>query len=141
MSINQIIDLCVVTFLQHGSKSREYRSVYDKHRTKLEAHKQRVLEAFYYKERVTITGVLQRRGDGKQGNLNLVSPAFVNGNKVEHLNVYDEVIDGALIDYDNGTFIASNCVVYKYLRRGVRDHKKAAYGVKPEGAPRMHNEV
>lgn len=138
MTIDQIINLCVRTFLQYGSHSRQYNCLYLKHRDELEAHKQRVLKAFCHK-RVTVTGVLQRRGDGKQGNLNLVSPAFVNGIKIEHLNVYDEVIDGALIDYNDGTFIASGCVVYKYKRQD-GSYKLEAYGVKPEGAPRMHNE-
>ena len=139
MNINQTIDLCVRTFLQYGSKSQQYRSVFNTHRVKLEAHKQRVLAAFFG-QRVTVSGVLQRRGDGKQGNLNLVSPAFVNGIKIEHLNVYDEVIDGAVMDYTDGTFIASGCVVYKYKRQD-GSHKLEAYGVKPEGAPRMHNEI
>jgi len=114
--------------------------VSNQHRDALEAHKQGVLKAHLHK-RVTLSGVLQRRGEGNQGNLNLVSPAFVNGVKVEHLNVYDEVIDGSLMDYDNGVFIAPDCVVYKYMRKAVGNRKVEAYGVKPYGAPRMHNEV
>ena len=103
------------------------------------AKQTRVLNAFFEK-RVTVTGVLHRRGDGRQGNLNLVSPAFINGIKIEHLNVYDEVIDGADMDYETGCFIASGCVVYKYMRSDGHQQREA-FGIKPHGAPRMHNEV
>ena len=132
-TINTIIDQAITAFLCYGSRSSQFQSIYRQHEVKLNAHKRRVLENALDKP-VTLTGVLQRRGDGEERNLNLISPAFVNGVKVEHLHVYDEVIDIADMDYDSGCFIASNCKIYKFSRKS-RHIDTSGLGVKPSDCP------
>lgn len=131
--ISKTVDHVVNVFLRHGSKGAAFKRAYGKFEEVLETHKRNTLISFLDKP-VTLTGVLQRRGDGDRGNLNLVSPCWINGIKVEHLHVYDEVIDEADIDYETGCLIASSMKIYRY-GRNKRHLEKQGLGVKPQSCP------
>lgn len=137
MTIDKIITTVISAYEQYGSRSAQFYVVYAKHENALNSHKRAVLIDALNKP-VTLTGKLRRRGDGKEGNLNLVSPAYVNGVKVEHLHVYDEVIEAADVNKTTGMFIVEDCKVYRFGRNH-RHADRAGLGIKPADAPKWHH--
>jgi len=87
-NINTIIDEVIAAY-NDKSATNYFRHLYSVHENVLNRHKNSVLTRNLGCE-VTLTGRLCRRGDGTKGNLNLITPAWINGVKVEHLHVYDE---------------------------------------------------
>lgn len=125
--INTIITEVLAAYKKYGSNSHQFKSLYYANFKQLEEHKVSTLKSNYGKK-LNVYGYLTRRGDGEDKNLNLISPLWINGVKVEHLHVYDEVI--AAIDINNsGMFNADNLEVFTYLRKD----GSTAYGLKPVG--------
>ena len=119
----------IAAYEQYGSHSAQFRAVYAKHESALNSHKRAVLSNAIGKT-VVLTGKLRRRGDGKEGNLNLISPAYVNG--------YDEVIEAADVNSLTGMFIVEDCKVYRF-GRSHRHTDRAGLGIKPASAPKWNN--
>lgn len=132
MKITQIIDLVINTYNKEGSSSLLFKEVYARYEQALNRHKNIVLKTNLGCE-VILTGRLCRRGDGQYNNLNLISPAYINGVKVEHLHVYDEVIEAADINNITNLFIAENMKIYKFGRKHKDFH--LALGIKPKDCP------
>lgn len=131
--ITQIITQVITAFEEYGSFSNEFRTVYYQNETLLNQHKTKVLKSNEGKP-VVLTGILRRRGDGKDKNLNLISPAYVNGQIIEHLHVYDEVIDNAQVNKLTGNLIAENCKIYRFNRSSSQSQINGL-GVKPIDCP------
>lgn len=130
-NINELINKVVATYKEYGSSSNEFKSIYYSNLQTLEAHKIQTLKTNKGKA-LNVYGYLVRRGDGQDKNLNLLSPLWINGTQVEHLHVYDGVIEALEKSQEinsNGMFSTNNLEVYSYLRSDGSE----AYGIKPIG--------
>lgn len=125
----EIIKRVVKAFKTYGSHSTQFKELYYTHFQLMEAHKIKTLKDNKDKE-IKVYGYLVRRGDGEDKNLNLISPLWVNGVQIEHLHVYDGVIDVLDIN-SSGMFSCDNLEVFSYLRKD----GSSAYGLKPIGEP------
>jgi hypothetical protein len=126
-SINDLINQVVSIYKKHGSNSSEFKKIYYDNFQVLEAHKVNTLKSNEGKS-LNVYGYLTRRGDGDDKNLNLLSPLWINGVQVEHLHVYDGVIEAIDIN-SSGMFSADNLEVFSYIRKS----GSKAYGLKPVG--------
>jgi len=126
--IERIVDQVVEAYDNKGSNSPEFKSLYHKHYATLEAHKKETLISNIGVS-IKVKGRLVRRGDGLDRNLNLISPLWINGVKVEHLHVFDGVIDALNINAE-GNFKTTNLQVFSYTRT---DSSKG-YGLMPKGS-------
>jgi hypothetical protein len=125
--INTIIKEVLTAYKKYGSNSHQFKSLYCANFKQLEKHKVSTLKSNYGKK-LNVYGYLIRRGDGEDKNLNLISPLWVNGTQIEHLHVYDGVIDVLNIN-SSGMFSSDNLEVFTYLRK----EGSSAYGLKPVG--------
>ena len=122
-----IINKVVKAFKTHGFHSTQFKELYYTHFQLMEQHKIKILKENQNKP-LNVYGYLIRRGDGEDKNLNLISPLWVNGTQIEHLHVYDGVIDVLNIN-SSGMFSSDNLEVFTYLRKD----GSSAYGLKPVG--------
>ena len=78
---------------------------------------------------VECNGTLSRRGEGTKGNLNIILAACINGVYVDHIQVYDELIE----EYSAkvGDLFKFKAKVYGYIRK----NGSVGYGVKPTWMP------
>jgi len=128
--IERIINQVVEVYDQKGSNSPEFKSLYHRHYLTLEAHKKETL-IFNIGRAIKVKGRLVRRGDGLDSNLNLISPLWINGVKLEHLHVFDGVIDVLTINTE-GNFKTTNLEVFSYTRT----EGSKGYGLMPKGSCR-----
>ena len=143
-NIDSIINEVIAAYDKYGSDSHTFNHLYSKHHQVMSQYKNDVLRKNAYKT-VTLTGRLARRGDGDDENLNLITPAYINGVKVEHIHVYDEVLENAEINPITGNFIVENLKVYRFRRDASRNRYAhlANMGLKPKSAPKWsdRNEI
>lgn len=129
MDIKDLIPEVIKTYQKFGSSSKEFKDIYYSNFQTLEQHKVNTLKENEGKK-INVYGYLTRRGDGEDKNLNLISPLWINGVQVEHLHVYDGVIEALENSQEinaNGMFATNSLEVFSYLRKS----GSKAYGLKP----------
>lgn len=117
---------CLKVFLNDNSNIGT--SIYLAEKRACDRHRANTLKSLHGQV-VECSGTLARRGEGTRGNLNIVLTACINGVYVDHIQVYDELVE----EYSAkvGDLFKFTAKVYGYRRK----NGTIGYGVKPTWMP------